>query len=50
MTTVGPASTLIPELLTTVMLDSFGSGGSPKVISTILGAVCTSEPSAGIAL
>ena len=33
-----------------MMLDSFGSGVSPKVISTTFGAVWTSAPSAGIAL
>ena len=48
--TVGPASTLTPELLTTVMLDRRGSGVSPKVISTNFGAVWTSEPSGGTAL
>src|ERR1022692_3800230 len=47
---VGPASTLNPEPLTTVMLESRGSGVSPKVISTSAGALCTCDPSAGIAL
>ncbi len=45
--TVGPASTLSPEPLTTVMLERRGSGVSPKVISTSAGAVCTSDPSGG---
>src|ERR1700676_424022 len=48
--TVGPASTLAPELLLTVMLDSRGSGTSPNATITTFGAVCTSAPAAGTAL